>query len=832
MIGFAGIFTWSGRTLTRKFTLLLAGFFALQAIQLSVGIFSLRHLGEEAVLINDAGKQRMRLLVMHHLVHEASIVGRWQLGQREQLSGLIAEQEITYANLRQHTEKTLHGDLAVTLALAVMHWEGEIKPLLAAFDPSRRAAHDLHTRFDRAFPDMVVLEDRVAQEFQQNASNDARDLALVQAIMFGLSLLLGGAGIVLFRRGMVRPLRDLAGETNRIAAGAYDGRVTVVSHDEIGQLAETFNRMTNAVAEKTRGLTALNRMVGSITSSLKQSEILDQIMYHGIDLSGATAACVAFYDQKTGLFNDWVTHGLSDHFVRNMAFSPGGLADEAFTTGTHVLSNDLPTVNEALFTDGGRSGLLPSRGITPSMEGRSAEREAVPTGTNAGAVFPPGTRHRLSRLARDEGIRSFICLPLTSRESRLGVIYFYRKDRDTYSADEIALLQTFAHLAASVLENARLHERVEAEARIDALTGLLNRRSFDRRLAAEHSRASRFNKPYALALLDIDHFKRINDSHGHPAGDAVLAQLGQIFARQFREVDVVARYGGEEFAVILPEISGSVAKGVAERVRRAVAATPFMLPDGREIGVTVSIGVSCYPNCAASPEAAVSSADQALYIAKQAGRNRVLLYRETLKARIEKDPDLIVALLREHPDNVLPVVTAVSAKAPFLHPHTDKVLEAAALLAQALGLSAEERDALRLAAQLHDIGMATIPDALLAKTTALTPEDWEIIKRHPVTGAAYLEQVPELRHLAPLVRHHHERYDGAGYPDGLKGEAMPKLARVLAVADAYGSMISDWPGHMAVPPAQARERLKAGAGTQFDPGMVDALLRVLDDDVA
>ena len=303
-----------------------------------------------------------------------------------------------------------------------------------------------------------------------------------------------------------------------------------------------------------------------------------------------------------------------------------------------------------------------------------------------------------------------------------------------------------------------------------------------------------------------------------------------MLASQFRDVDVVARYGGEEFVVILPEISGSAAKEVAERVRRAVATTSFALPDGREIGMTVSIGISCYPSCAASPEAAVNTADQALYIAKQAGRNHVLLYSETLKARIVKDPDLIVTLLNESPDNVLPVVTAVAAKAPFLHPHTDKVLETVALLARALGLTAEERDALHLATQLHDIGMAAIPDALLAKTTALTPEEWEIIKQHPVTGAAYLEQVPALCRLAPLVRHHHERYDGAGYPDGLKGEAMPKLARVLAVADAYGSMVSDWPGHAAVPPAQARARLKAGAGTQLDSGMVDALLSALEEE--
>lgn len=793
MVGFAGIFTWLGRTLTRKFILLLVGFLLLQGAQLFIGVIGNLHLGDEGGFINEAGRQRYRTLLVAVRGEEALAAGK----STAEVTGLRVEMDAYFGRFRIFLDgdrgieglafhSARHDALRAALAQAEEIWRSELRPLVVVFEGTPPpAARKALARYKALAPVQVARLEAIVTMLERDVRDNTAGLARFSVLLLGASLLLGVLGLFLARRIVSRPLRHLIDATNEIAVGAYDRRVTVAAHDEIGQLAETFNRMTNAVAEKTRGLTALSRMAGSITSSLKQSEILDQIMYHGVDLSGAAAACIAFYDQNTGLFNDWVTHGLSDHFVHNMAFSPGGLADETFTTGTHVLSNDLP-----------------------------------------------GTRHRLSRLARDEGIRSFICLPLTSSKTRLGVIYFYRKDRDSFAADEIALLQTFAHLAAGVLENARLHAQVEAEARIDALTGLLNRRTFDRRLAAEHSRASRFGKPYALALLDIDHFKRINDSHGHLAGDAVLKQLGQILARQFREVDVVARYGGEEFVVILPEIGGSVAKSVAERVRRAVAATPFILPDGGEIGVTVSIGVSCYPNCAASAEDAVSTADQALYIAKQAGRNRVLLYRETLKARIEKHPDLIVALLRENPDNVLPVVSAVAAKAPFLHQHTDKVLEAAALLAQALGLSAQERVTLRLAAQLHDIGMATIPDALLAKTTALTPEDWEIIKRHPVTGAAYLEQVPELRHLAPLVRHHHERYDGAGYPDGLKGEAMPKLARVLAVADAYGSMISNWPGHSAAPATQARERLKAGAGTQFDPGMVDALLRVLEDDAA
>ncbi|MDQ1316109.1 MAG: hypothetical protein QG662_2218, partial [Pseudomonadota bacterium] len=676
-----------------------------------------------------------------------------------------------------------HDELHAAVAQAEEMWRSQLRPLVEVSQEAgpveARAAIE---RYKALAPAQVARLDAIVTMIENDVRDNAVGLAKFSATLLAASLMLAALGLLMAKRIVSRPLRRLIDATEEIAAGAYEQRVEIQSHDEVGTLAGTFNRMAEAVSENTARISAFNRAAGFITSSLNARDILDQIMRQGIDVSGARAACLAFYDAQTGSFNDWVTHGLSERFVRNMAFRSGGLADETFVSGTYILSNDLP-----------------------------------------------GTRHRLSKLARDEGIRAFICLPLTSHAGRLGVIYFYRSDRATFLADEIDLLKTFAHLAAVALENARLYAQVEQEARIDALTGLLNRRSFDRRLAEEHNRAKRFNKPYALALLDIDHFKRINDTYGHPAGDAVLAQLGQVLAQQFREVDVKARYGGEEFAVILPEISGGTAKTVAERVRRAIAATPFVLPDGREIGATVSIGVSCYPNCATNGAAAVNTADQALYIAKMEGRNRVLLYRETLKARIEKEPGLIVAQLNEDPDNILPVITAISVKAPFLRQHTDTVLETTALLAQSLGLSAEERNELSLAAQLHDIGMATIPDAVLAKTASLTPEEGEIVRQHPLTGAAYLEQVPELRRIAPLVRHHHEHHDGTGYPDGLKGEAIPKLARVLMVADAYSTMINDWPGHHALPAEQARTRLQAGAGTQFDPHLVECLLRALEE---
>ncbi len=341
-------------------------------------------------------------------------------------------------------------------------------------------------------------------------------------------------------------------------------------------------------------LAALNRMAVAVTSSLDLKEVLDRIMRLGIGLTASKASCIAFYDRETQRFKEWVTQGLSEHFVKNMSFRPGGLADEAFTTtitttttvGTYILSNDRPE-----------------------------------------------TQHKLSELAHDEGLKSFICLPLTSHANRLGVIYFYRSDRDTFTPDEIELLTTCAHLAAEAIENARLYDQTKEQARTDALTGLYNRREFGLRLAEEHRRAARYAKPYALMMLDIDHFKQTNDTYGHPAGDAVLKTLADILRKQLRDVDLAARYGGEEFVVVFPEISGEAAKKVAERVRRAVAATPFRLPDGREISVTVSIGVSCYPKCADTPQGVVERADQALYAAKEAGRNRVVMSVEARPAK-------------------------------------------------------------------------------------------------------------------------------------------------------------------------------------------------------
>ena len=347
----------------------------------------------------------------------------------------------------------------------------------------------------------------------------------------------------------------------------------------VGRVGRRIEQHERELKERNSQLDALNQVAVAITSSLNMQHMLDEIMKHGISLTGARASCIAFYDEATGRFKEWITHGLSQHFVNNMSFQPGGLANKTFTTASYILSNDRPE-----------------------------------------------TVYKLSNLAREEGLRCFICLPLTSHDQCLGVIYIYRTDRETFMQAEIELLTTFASLVAQAIENARLYAQMQEQARIDALTGLKNRRTFDALLTDELARAKRFKRPASLLMIDIDYFKHVNDTYGHQVGDMVLKGLSKLLSREVRTIDHVCRYGGEEITVILPEIDLENAAKAAERMRVAVEAQQFDINTGESLHITVSIGVASFPAHADSAQALVAAADSAMYVAKQNGRNRINCY--------------------------------------------------------------------------------------------------------------------------------------------------------------------------------------------------------------
>ncbi len=408
-----------------------------------------------------------------------------------------------------------------------------------------------------------------------------------------------------------------------------------------------------------------------------------------------------------------------------------------------------------------------------------------------------------------------------------------------------------AHQALVILENRQLYTRLRAthgdtvtanaalaaantrledlwvQATTDPLTSLPNHRTMVAQVDQELERAQRYRRPCALLVLDLDHFKAVNDGYGHLAGDTVLRELAAAARGALRGVDSFSRWGGEEFVALLPETDTREACDVAERVRACVAAHPFAVGGG--LHLTCSIGVAVYPVDAEECDGLVAAADGALYAAKCLGRNQVRASSEAAVAALESTAHVDgsradVALT----GMVEALATLVAARDQYTGQHTQAVAALAVEMALALGLAAAEARMVGVAGWLHDIGKVAVPDAVLQKPGRLTAEEWAVVQRHPGVGAAVVSLVPGLRTVAPLIGAHHERWDGRGYPDGVAGAAIPLGARIVSVANAYAAMISARPYRPAGDMAWSRAEVRRGAGTRFDPTVVTALERVLD----
>jgi diguanylate cyclase (GGDEF)-like protein/putative nucleotidyltransferase with HDIG domain len=352
----------------------------------------------------------------------------------------------------------------------------------------------------------------------------------------------------------------------------------------------------------------------------------------------------------------------------------------------------------------------------------------------------------------------------------------------------------------------------------DPLTGLGNHRHFHERLERELQHANERRLPLTLCFIDLDDFKRINDRFGHPAGDRVLSQI----ATRLRQTGEAFRLGGDEFALLLPGYGESAALTAASSVVERISAL-----DLDQIGpVTVSAGVAISPQHAAERDELIRLADSALYWAKEYGKNRVRAYR----------PDVIelaeLKRLASGPDRAArfraaaSLARAVDARDVYTGSHSQRVAELAARTARRLGLAEEEVELTRLAASLHDLGKLAIPEEILRKPGPLTEPERIVLERHPQIGFRMLESLG-VDPVADWVLHHHERWDGSGYPDGLPGERIPLGARIIFVADAYDAMISERVYRRRVSPAEAIAELDRCAGAQFDPHVVNALAKEL-----
>jgi diguanylate cyclase (GGDEF)-like protein/PAS domain S-box-containing protein len=360
-----------------------------------------------------------------------------------------------------------------------------------------------------------------------------------------------------------------------------------------------------------------------------------------------------------------------------------------------------------------------------------------------------------------------------------------------------------------------LAEAVERADR-DPLTGLLNHRAFYERLHAEIVQTDRHGGRLALVLLDVDHFKFFNEAFGHLVGDDVLKQIAATLRSCCREADVLGRLGGDEFAIMITGSAEQDARKVVERVQACIRRQAFIPPDSAtDIPLGCSLGMVSYPDEAASAREMVSLADQRLARAK--------------RSDVREDTDRFFDGLRQNKEGFSlldALVTAVDNKDRYTRKHSEDVYGLVQRIADQLNLSGADRETLRIAALLHDVGKIGVPDRILRRPSPLSAADYGAIKQHPTMGAAIIGAVPGMEQTLPAVRHHHEAWDGSGYPDGLRGEMIPLPARILAVADAYSAMTTDRPYRKGLSGALAREILLQGEGSQWDPAIVQAFLSV------
>jgi len=423
-----------------------------------------------------------------------------------------------------------------------------------------------------------------------------------------------------------------------------------------------------------------------------------------------------------------------------------------------------------------------------------------------------------------QGSRSIVYLPLTITDHCIGSLIVASHKPNAYSRSQIKLLERVALQIAAPIENAQLYIRVEQKSRIDELTGLFNRRHFEERLKEEISRHSRYGNEFSIFMLDLDNFKSYNDVYGHPAGDIILNQLGKIIKSSVRNADQAFRYGGDEFVAILPETTREDAWGVAERVREQIAEEM----ERQTIAITSSIGLASYPSDGVMADELVDVADTTLYYAKRTGGNRSYLSSKILPKPPDNGRIPEIDTRRDTLSAVYALVSAVEARDAYTYGHSKKVNTYAVALAEAIGLSPDEVFKVSTAALLHDIGKIGIPDKVLNKKGELNEEDWRAIKAHPKLGATIISNIPNLVPCVSSILHHHERWDGGGYPEGLKGEETPIEARILAIADSFAAMTSARPYRPALSHEEILKELRQGAGLQFDPKLVEVFIGIIE----
>jgi diguanylate cyclase (GGDEF)-like protein len=453
--------------------------------------------------------------------------------------------------------------------------------------------------------------------------------------------------------------------------------------------------------------------------------------------------------------------------------------------------------------------------------------------------------------------RALLSIPITYGDTLLGVLNVESQHENAFSPQDVLILNTLADLLATALHNSRVFQKLQQQSITDGLTGVKTRRFFWEALTSEWKRASRSGRPFSVVLIDLDKFKTVNDGQGHLEGDLVLARVGRVLELKCRQSNVVARYGGDEFIILMPETGIEQAQILAERLRMWLSGDPML----SEHQITGSFGVASFPVHGFSVEDIIRVADAGLYVSKHAGGDLVsvaedhatdetgalqrqlfsgyiegFLQRErtgpehleeltsTLKKLCSGEEGCNVTVLRESIESLTHAAESRETSAPG---HGELAARYCEMMGEALGLPEDDVEELCFAARVHDVGKIFVPERILNKSGPLTEEEFYLVKMHAHVSSEIAGTIPGSERLRQAIEHHHEAFDGSGYPDGLRGEQIPLWGRILAIADAYVNMTTERSFSSAKTSEEALAELEKLSGSRYDGMLVRLLMHEL-----
>ena len=394
---------------------------------------------------------------------------------------------------------------------------------------------------------------------------------------------------------------------------------------------------------------------------------------------------------------------------------------------------------------------------------------------------------------------------------------------NTYFQTDVALCSMFVGIAWILgsyvkIENEHIKQLTNLT-NIDGLTNIYNHRYFQDKLKTRCNESVRKGNPLSLMMIDIDYFKTYNAIYGHEKGDTVLKQLAGLLTKIKRNDDILCRYGGEEFVLILNNTGMKDATEIGENVRKSVDEFPF---EGEELllagSVTVSIGIAKFGGEYDSPAELINRADIALYRAKFLHRNRVEQYVSIFNNASHLDNKIT---------SLKSLINVIHSRDSYTYDHTERVVWYCQLYADHMKFSNNERTKLIYSAYLHDLGKINVSKSILISTGRLSDKEWAEMKKHPVDSAKMIRHINGLEEIVDIVLHHHERYDGKGYPDGIAGDDICLLARVLAVADGFDAMTSERPYQPSKSKEEAFEEIRRCKGTYYDPEVAENFISAI-----